>query len=233
MFATLDQGRFDISLKELCSGLGVTTGSFYSHYGDMPELHRDLAGIWLQDRVAALPEAPADGVDDPLESLRGVQAWAAESTVRDGTMRGWAAAVSTSDAGWVHSIPVVRDAVSELDQAVVDHLTRALTDLGFTGRQPADLARWLAAALQAPALTRDREGLETSLDIWVRAVAFSPEGPAVERATAAPDATRLYTTARRLPPGALQTLQQVAELVADAQNADDPPDHGRAGAGQA
>ena len=234
MFATLDQGRFDISLKDLCSGLKVTTGSFYSHYGDMPELHRDIAEIWRQDRVAALPEAPANGVDDPLESLRMIRAWAEGSTVRDGAMRRWAATVSTSNDGWVHSIPVVGDAVAELDRVVVDYLTRAVTDLGFTGRQPADLARWLAAALQAPALTRDREGLETNLDVWIRAAAFSSEGPEVASAIAAPDAMRLYTTARRLPPGALQTLQQVAQMVADAKSADDPPpDHGRAGAGQA
>jgi AcrR family transcriptional regulator len=59
MLAAVDQGRFDISLNDLCRNLGVSTGSFYSHYDEMAELHREVAGIWLQGRATALAEAAA------------------------------------------------------------------------------------------------------------------------------------------------------------------------------
>jgi len=233
MLAALDEGRHDISLKELCASLGVTTGSFYSHYRDMAELHREVAGIWLRDRVAAL-DAPGDGVRDPLDCLRRALAAAGDTAVRDGAMRRWATAVSASDAAWVESIPAVAEAVAELDRAIEDYLTAAVTDLGFTGREPADLARWLAAALQVPARARDPEGLETVLGVWTRAVAFQPGGPAVVSSDAAPDAIRLYTTASALPQGARQALQHVADLLQDAQHAGGGPgDPGEAQAGRA
>jgi AcrR family transcriptional regulator len=236
MLATVDQGRFDISLNDLCEGLGVTTGSFYSHYPAMTDLHRDFAEVWLEDRTAALAKAnaPDDGVREPLDRLREIRAAAAAVAVRDATMRRWAATVSASDTAWAQSIPVVAAKVAELDQVIEDYLTSALTDLGFTGREPADLARWLAAALQVPARARDAEGLETILDVWAIAVAFRPEGPAVAADLAAPDAIRLYTMARRLPPEAQRSLQQVVKLIADARHGDNAPQgHHQATAGQA
>lgn len=237
MFDALDEGRFDISLHDLCRILGKTTGSFYSHYGEMTELHRDIAEIWLQDCAMALAEVAAkseNGVRDPLVSLRDYLAAVGAGAVRAATMRRWADTVSSSDSAWARSIPVVAAKVAELDQVMVDHLTPSLTHLGFTGRESADLARWLAAALQVPARARDTEGLETILDAWVRAVAFRPEGLAVTTGRPAPDAIRLYTTARNLPPGAQRSLNQLAREIARAQGGEEGPrGDGQAQAGQA
>jgi AcrR family transcriptional regulator len=241
MFEALDLGRFDISLKDLCQGLGVTTGSFYSHFADMHELHSAVIEIWRAGLVAALPDTSGDRVHDPLDRLRKIRLAAAQAASRNGTIRRWAASAAVpGSAGplgipaWVRSAAEVAAVVAEVDQVIAGHLTREVTDLGFTGREAADLARWLAAALQAGDLARDQEGFETVLDVFVRAEAFPLQGPAVISDAAAPDAMRLYSTARGLPPDERRALGEMARLLAAARSGEGNPDgEDRAEAGRA
>jgi AcrR family transcriptional regulator len=240
MFAALDQGHYDISLNDLCSGLGATTGSFYSHFADMAELHSEVIEIWRRDRIAALPDTSGDGVHDPLDILRKIREAADHAAGRDSAMRRWAAtaktpgaAVALKEPAWARDAPAVAAAVDEVDEMIVDLLTRAFTDLGFTGREPADLARWLAAALQVEARARDWEGFETVLDVCVRAEAFMPQGPEVGSNAAEPDAKRLYATARALPDAERRALGEVARLLAAGRSPEEAqPGQDRAEAGQ-
>jgi AcrR family transcriptional regulator len=242
MFAEVDKGNYGISLTDLCNRLDVTTGSFYSHFGDMPELHAAVTEIWARERIAALPDTSGDGVHDPLDILRKIQEAAGDAADRDSTMRRWAAtapapgsAVPDRAPAWARSAPAVAAAVAAVDQIIAGHLTREVTHLGFTGREPADLANWLAAALHDPAVARDREAFETLLGVLVRAEAFTPQGPAVTTSTGSePDAMRLYATARGLPDAERHVLGEVARLLAAGRNADDPQaGQDRAEAGQA
>ena len=240
MFAALDEGYYDISLTDLCHKLGVTTGSFYSHFGDMRELHEAVIEIWRRERAAALPDTSGDGIHDPLVILREIREAAGKAAGRDSAMRRWASSAKSPEydvpdraPAWARSAKAAARAVAEVDQIIVAQLTRALTDLGFADREPADLARWLAAALQVPARARDGKGFETVLDVWIRAEAFSPEGPAVTSTPAGTDAIMLYTTARTLSDAQRRALTDVARLLAAGRSTgEDPPGQDRAEAGQ-
>ncbi len=228
MFAALDRGQYDISLTDLCTALGVTTGSFYSHFRDMPKLHSAVIEIWRRERIAALPDTSGDEVHEPLHILRKIREAADDAADRDSTIRRWAATAKTpgSDVplkapAWSTSAPAVAAAVTEVDRIIADHLTRAVTDLGYTGREPADLASWLAAALQVAARARDREGFETVLHVLVRAETFAPHGPEITSTAADPEAMMLYATARALPEPERRALGEVARLLAAGRSADE------------
>lgn len=239
MFAALDQGHYDISLTDLCTALGVTTGSFYSHFGDMPELHSAVTDIWRRERIAALPDTSGDGVHEPLEILRKIREAAAASAERDSTMRRWAvtsnpgSAVGVKAPAWARSAPAVAEAVAEVDQIIADDLTRAVTDLGFTGGEATACARWLAAGLQVADTARDREGFEVFLNVLARAEAFTTQGPEVTSAAGEPDAVRIYATARGLPEAERRALGEVARLLAAGRGPEGPQlGQGRAKAGE-
>jgi len=248
MFGALDQGHYDISLTDLCAALGKTTGSFYSHFGDMPELHSAVAEIWRRERIAALPDTSGDGVHEPLDILRKIREAAAASAERDSTMRRWAvtsnppvrfvtageiaaqvaryladkgSAVGVKAPAWARSAPAVAAAVAEVDQIIADDLTRAVIDLGFTGGEATACARWLAAGLQVADAARDREGFEAVLNVLARAEAFAPQGPEVTSA-AEPDAVRIYATARGLPEAERRALGEVARLLAAGRGPEEP-----------
>jgi AcrR family transcriptional regulator len=240
MFAALDQGHYDISLTDLCKNLDVTTGSFYSHFTDMPELHAAVTDIWRRARIAAMPDTSGDGVQDPLDILRKIREAADDAAERDSTIRRWAAtaktpgsAVSDKAPAWARSAPAVAVAVAEVDQIIVSHLARAVTDLGFTGAEAEAVASWLAAGLQVAARARDREGFETVLNVLARAEAFTPQGPEVITTAAEPDAVMLYATARALPEAERRLLGDVARRLAAGRSVEDSqPGQDRAGAGQ-
>jgi len=240
MFAALDQGHYDISLTDLCQSLDVTTGSFYSHFTDMPELHAAVTEIWRRDRIAVLPDTSGDGVQDPLDILRKIREAADDAAERDSTMRRWAAtakaagsAVSDRAPAWARSALAVAAAVAEVDEIIADHLTTAITHLGFTGGEATACASWLAAGLQVAARARDREGFETVLNVLARAEAFTPQGPEVTSTAAEPDAVMLYATARELPEAERRLLGEVARRLAAGRSEEDPqPGQDRAGAGQ-
>jgi AcrR family transcriptional regulator len=240
MFAALDRGHYDVSLTDLCKTLDVTTGSFYSHFADMPELHSAVTEIWRRNRIAALPDMSGDGVHEPLDILRKIREAASDAAELDSTIRRWAAtanpgsAVGVKAPAWARSAPAVAAAVAEVDQVIADYLTRAVTDLGFTGAEATAVASWLAAGLQVAARARDREGFETVLNVLARAEAFTAQGPEVTSTTAAePDAVRIYATARELPEAERRLLGDVARRLAAGRSEGEPQlGQDRAEAGQ-
>src|SRR2546430_8707265 len=57
-----------LTIANLCARLGVTTGSFYAHFGGIREFHTAFLEQWAHGRVYALEEQ-VDRTTDPLERI--------------------------------------------------------------------------------------------------------------------------------------------------------------------
>ena len=221
MLGMMDQGLVpaEISLTDLSRQLGMTKGSFYSHFGEdrRAELLAAVISEWRSTRIAALPETAVGSVRDPLDRLRMIRAAAAATAVRDGAMRRWAASKRPArDPAAAEVIEAAAAAVDEVDRIVTGYLVPALVDLGFTGDEPAALAALLSAALREPVIAGE---FEVVLGVLARAAAYPQEGPPGEGG-----AGRELTTEER------RTLQRIATrlLAADTAAEELPPAQGHA-----
>lgn len=229
----LDQDRLppEESLTQLAARLGVSKGSFYSHFraGGRAELYEAVVQQWLADQAAALPGTAVGAVRDPLDRIRLIRASTVANAVRNGAMRRWAAAGSEPGA------QAAADAVDEADQALDSYLVAALTDLGLTGAEPVALAAVLGAALQTPASQDGPDDFETLLIVVARAATLPQGGPLVEEAPgAAPGQVIRYTAEGRLTADEQAALNLIAKRLAGRRDAgEDDPGHGRRAADKA
>lgn len=123
-----------VKLGALTRALGVTTGSFYHHFKDLDALLAALAEEYAKSS-RRLRGALADL--DPVERIRALLAVRAAGDVPalDRAMRAWAEAD-----------PRARAAVEQLDNAVLDFVFDAFTDLGFEPAEARMRARTAYAA---------------------------------------------------------------------------------------
>ncbi len=229
LWGDLNEGRYGVSVAELCHRLGVTKGSFYSHFSGQAELHAEVVRIWLAGRAGTLPDPAAGSVMDPVDALRKIREALSATAVLDGAIRRWAADERAARRADGPSRPpeVVEDAVVEADRIAAGYLARALIHLGLAGDESAFLAAFISAALRAPEVAADRDGFEALLELLARAVAFPSEASGA--GGAAPDAVALYRTAVDLRPEHNQVLRRLARMIADGQAAEELP----AGGGEA
>jgi len=127
----LAEGGVDaLTMVNLCSRLGVTTGSFYAHFGGIREFHTAFLEQWAAGRVYALKEH-VEGTIDPLgriDLLRHIAVAVnheAESAIR----------------GWARTNPIVNDYQRRVDAARETVLTQAFLDIGIDKREARVLAR--------------------------------------------------------------------------------------------
>jgi AcrR family transcriptional regulator len=213
----LDQGRIpaDLTLLQLCAHMGVTKGSFYSHFSDLQNLYQEVIGRWLRDNASDSLASSMQAIRDPRDRLRLLRARALETAQRDGAMRRWAS-----------RDPVAAAAVTEVDTYVTAHVTSAIGDLGLPGEDAAVLAGVLVHAFAgayhaSPSPPRaDPVAFETLLAIVSRAApapGWAGRGVAEVdvAAGAAPDEVVLFTLAKDLPPAARRDLRDRAQRFAE------------------
>jgi AcrR family transcriptional regulator len=184
MNLSLDRGVVptEVSLNDLCERIGVTKGSFYSHFpGGLRDLHREIAGRWARDNASAELDSAVQAVRDPLDRLRALRARALQTARRDGTMRRW----GSRD-------PIAAAAVADADRAVVGPVRAALADLGFPEGEASVLADGLVYAFAGayhatagPPPASDSADFETLLSILRRAAAGPRQRSDAEEAAAA------------------------------------------------
>jgi AcrR family transcriptional regulator len=124
-----ERGPSGLTIAALCQRLGVTKGSFYHHFNDLPTFNQGLLEHWASEhatRLIALSESITDSAER-FELLQGIAVGLphdAEAAIR----------------AWSWSDPMVADVVHRVDQARLAHLTAAGMDAG----RPEDQARLLA-----------------------------------------------------------------------------------------
>ncbi len=130
---------------ELVARTGLTTGSFYHHFGSMAAYLEALAGFYGEDRshelLAQIDSGDVDDPADPVARLRALNQLARNEQMRplDAAMRDWA---GTS--------PAAAAAVEESDGVLLDFITTQLEAIGLDR----DDARVRALMLLALGATR-------------------------------------------------------------------------------
>jgi len=139
-----------VKLHALAAALGLTTGSFYHHFGSMAEYLDELARHYGTDKpesVLAAAEHP-----DPRRRLVRLRSLSLDERMAplDRAMREWAA---TNE--------IAASAVRDADGLILRFIERAFRDLGHTGREAQLRALLLVSAGVArvippwPARSRD------------------------------------------------------------------------------
>jgi len=117
-----EDGVKRLTLGRLCSRLGVTKGSFYWHFNDMPAYREALIGTWAAvrdedrgyfDDLASEP--PRQRLSRMMTALVGPRHWMLERAMRE----------------WARSESAVAAAVRASDRRVITAVRKAFLDEGF------------------------------------------------------------------------------------------------------
>jgi AcrR family transcriptional regulator len=117
-----EDGVKALTLGRLCTRLGVTKGSFYWHFNDMPAYREALIATWAAvrdedrgyfDDLASEP--PRQRLSRMMTALVGPRHWMLERAMRE----------------WARSQPAVAAAVRASDRRVVAAVRKAFLDDGF------------------------------------------------------------------------------------------------------
>lgn len=126
-----DRGFGGLKLAELCSRLGVTTGSFYHYFNGWNAYTRELLGYWRQDRTVRLIEV-IRSQPDPRRRIQAIINVAlslphsAEAAIR----------------AWSSVDPEVLAVQREVDQERFDVIYEAAFDIAGDARQAKTYAAW-------------------------------------------------------------------------------------------
>jgi AcrR family transcriptional regulator len=103
-----DSGAEAVTISSLCEYLGVTKGSFYYHFYNMPEFVEAFVEHWEANFSSAMLEHLL--ADDPLDQMGGIMTTIANlSHEAEAALRAWG-----------HSNPVIGSAQERIDQTGED-----------------------------------------------------------------------------------------------------------------
>jgi AcrR family transcriptional regulator len=126
-----DRGFGGLKLAELCSRLGVTTGSFYHYFRGWNAYTKELLGYWRQDRTVRLIEV-IRAQPDPRRRIQAIIDVALSLPHgAEAAIRAW----SSVDAE-------VLDVQREVDQERFDVIFEAAFDIVGDARQAQTYASW-------------------------------------------------------------------------------------------
>lgn len=113
-----------MKLDALTRATGLTTGSFYHHFGGMDDYLDALAHYYGADQVRDFLRGLVDL--EPLDQLHALSRLAVDARMRplDAAMRDWAG-----------SNPAAAEAVRAADAALLDFMVAALVELGHAARE--------------------------------------------------------------------------------------------------
>ncbi|MEY2424257.1 MAG: hypothetical protein QOI95_4324 [Acidimicrobiaceae bacterium] len=159
-----DGGVDALTMANLCARLGVTTGSFYAHFGGIREFHNAFLEQWEAGRVYQLKEQ-VDSTPEPLERIDLLRRIAvgvnheAESAIR----------------AWARTNPVVAEFQRRVDRVREEVLVQAFVDIGIDKKEARVLARiglTILVGTQQIEEKVDRKRLDTLLSEYQRWLEF-------------------------------------------------------------
>lgn len=116
------EGLKALKIDRLCSQLGVTKGSFYWHFADMPTYRAKLVESWGTlrdedhrqfDQLGDVP--PRERLSRMMTALLGAHHWTMERAMRE----------------WARTDSTVADSVRAADRRLLHAVRQAFLDLGF------------------------------------------------------------------------------------------------------
>ena len=134
------QGPPALKAEPLARQLGLTKGSFYWHFKDVPAFHSALLADWL-DRYEAEIRTPGATSASPALRLRAL----AERLAQDGDGPEEARAQEPAIRAWAESNAAAARVIARADALKREHVTRSLDDIGVSNPEIAQLL--LAAAI--------------------------------------------------------------------------------------
>jgi len=164
-----DGGVGALTMANLCSRLGVTTGSFYAHFAGIREFHTAFLEQWAEGRVYQLREQ-VDSTPEPLERIDLLRRIAvsvnheAESAIR----------------GWARTNPVVAEFQRRVDRVREEVLVQAFLDIGIDKKEARVLARigiTILVGTQQIEEKVDRKRLDALLSEYQRWLGFRRHDP--------------------------------------------------------
>lgn len=116
-------GAGSVKLYALAAETGLTTGSFYHHFGSVSEYLEQLASFYGTEQAQAALDSVQD--NDPRKRLRKLAAVARreDMTTLDAAMRDWSGSNATA-----------AEAVKRADHLLLRFIEAAFVDLGYRGR---------------------------------------------------------------------------------------------------
>lgn len=117
--ALSELGPTALKAEPLAVRLGVSKGSFYWHFRDVPAYHDALLAAWRDDSIARLPDLMNDGSTDVARLRNLAQAFAAPD------------ATEPALRAWANSDDIARAAVNDVDDARLAALQNLLSEIGI------------------------------------------------------------------------------------------------------
>jgi AcrR family transcriptional regulator len=122
----IKRGISNVKVEPLAKAMAVTTGSFYWHFADRPELHDALLQDWYDTNTAPLFDAVKAAGPDPRRQYLGFfGVWVLE--------RDFDPKYDQAIRDWARTSKKVADMLREVDQRRVDLLKGIFENFGYQG----------------------------------------------------------------------------------------------------
>ncbi|MCD1627236.1 MAG: TetR/AcrR family transcriptional regulator [Paracoccaceae bacterium] len=147
-------GPAALKAEPMARRLGTTKGSFYWHFADVPDFHRQMLALWVEGAVSHIPQALADE-PTPVARLRRlgqIVAGGLHPALGD-------LVVEPAIRAWGRENSRVADALAEVDTARITHIQRLLTEVDITNPE---MARIIYAAHVGMADLSTRDGKDNA-----------------------------------------------------------------------
>jgi len=135
--ALAENGPEALKAARLARRLGVTTGSFYWHFGCVADFQSELLEYWKEGVVAGVIEEAKANAQEPAQIL---------AELRKRILESGAHRYDTAMRIWARTNPRVGDTLREVDEIRATFLVESLRKSGLSKQEARDRASLIGAA---------------------------------------------------------------------------------------